>query len=75
MSAKVEVSNKNSRIAVANLVAAIIVAGLILLTGLYLGLTRYYNSHLVDKAHENGQSYTVVMHNEFTGRYSFNIDE
>lgn len=59
-------------------VAAIVVVGIILLVALHLGLTRYYNGQqiksLVDGAEENGQSYTLIIHNGLTGSYSFNVD-
>lgn len=59
-------------------VAAIIAVGIVLLLMLQLGLTRYYNGQqiksLVEGAEENGQSYTLVIHNGLTGSYSFNIE-
>lgn len=59
-------------------VAAIIAVGIVLLLALQLGLTRYYNGQqiksLVEGAEENGQSYTLVIHNGLTGSYSFNVE-
>ncbi|WP_308606099.1 hypothetical protein [uncultured Corynebacterium sp.] len=56
--------------------AAILVAGLVILAVFYVGLSRHYNSQelqtLIDGANANGQDYTVVIHNELTGSYSFN---
>ncbi len=58
--------------------AAILVAGLILLAVFYVGLSRHYNSQelqaLIEGATANGQDYTVVIHNELTGSYSFNAE-
>lgn len=59
-------------------VVAIVAAGLFLLSGLYLGLSRHYNAQeletLVEGAEANGQSYSLTIQNELTGRYSFNIE-
>jgi len=58
--------------------AAILVGGIILLAVFYVGLSRHYNSQelqaLIDGANANGQDYTVVLHNELTGSYSFNAE-
>ena len=58
--------------------AAILVAGLVILAVFYIGLSRHYNSQelqaLIDGANANGQDYTVVLHNELTGSYSFNAE-
>ena len=58
--------------------AAILVAGLVILAVFYVGLSRHYNSQelqaLIDGANANGQDYTVVLHNELTGSYSFNAE-
>ncbi|WP_210401782.1 hypothetical protein [Corynebacterium sp. HMSC056F09] len=58
--------------------AAILVGGLILLAVFYVGLSRHYNSQelqaLIEGATANGQDYTVVIHNELTGSYSFNAE-
>lgn len=58
--------------------AAILVGGLILLAVFYVGLSRHYNSQelhaLIDGANANGQDYSVVIHNELTGSYSFNAE-
>ena len=58
--------------------AAILVAGLVILAVFYVGLSRHYNSQelqaLIDGANANGQDYSVVIHNELTGSYSFNAE-
>ena len=58
--------------------AAILVAGLVILAAFYVGLSRHYNSQelqaLIDGANANGQDYSVVIHNELTGSYSFNAE-
>ena len=58
--------------------AAILVAGLVILAVFYIGLSRHYNSQelqaLIDGANANGQDYSVVIHNELTGSYSFNAE-
>ncbi|STC80220.1 Uncharacterised protein [Corynebacterium minutissimum] len=58
--------------------AAILVAGLVILAVFYVGLSRHYNSQelqaLIDGANANGQDYTVVLHNDLTGSYSFNAE-
>ena len=58
--------------------AAILVAGLVILAVFYIGLSRHYNSQelqaLIDGANANGQDYTVVLHNDLTGSYSFNAE-
>ena len=58
--------------------AAILVGGLILLAVFYVGLSRHYNSQelhaLIEGATANGQDYSVVIHNELTGSYSFNAE-
>ena len=58
--------------------AAILVAGLVFLAVFYVGLSRHYNSQelqaLIDGANANGQEYSVVIHNELTGSYSFNAE-
>ncbi|WP_210385885.1 hypothetical protein [Corynebacterium sp. HMSC072A04] len=58
--------------------AAILVAGLVILAVFYVGLSRHYNSQelqaLIEGATANGQDYTVVIHNELTGSYSFNAE-
>jgi len=60
------------------IVAAIIVGGIIILLCLYLGLTRYYNSQelesLIEGAESKGEKYSVTIHNNITGKYSFEID-
>ncbi|MGV0387765.1 hypothetical protein [Corynebacterium sanguinis] len=42
---------------------------------LYLGLSRYFNAQelktLVDGTEAAGQSYSVIIYNGLTGRYSF----
>ena len=52
--------------------------GLILLAVFYVGLSRHYNSQelqaLIEGATANGQDYSVVIHNELTGSYSFNAE-
>lgn len=67
-----------SRFRSAFIPAAILVGGLILLAVFYVGLSRHYNSQelqaLIDGANANGQDYTVVLHNELTGSYSFNAE-
>ncbi|MCT1444342.1 hypothetical protein [Corynebacterium sanguinis] len=49
--------------------------GMFLLLLLYLGLSRYFNAQelktLVDGAEAAGQSYSVIIYNGLTGRYSF----
>ncbi|EEI16949.1 hypothetical protein HMPREF0298_1274 [Corynebacterium lipophiloflavum DSM 44291] len=51
--------------------------GIFLLLLLYLELTRYYNGQelktFVEGAEATGQSYSVIIHNGLTGRYSFNV--
>ena len=58
--------------------AAILVAGLVILAVLYVGLSRHYNEQelqaLIDGANANGQDYSVIIHNELTGSYSFNAE-
>ncbi|OFR68966.1 hypothetical protein [Corynebacterium sp. HMSC078H07] len=58
--------------------ASILVAGLVILAVFYVGLSRHYNSQelqaLIDGANANGQDYSVVIHNELTGSYSFNAE-
>ena len=58
--------------------AAILVAGLVILAVFYVGLSRHYNAQelqaLIDGANANGQDYSVVIHNELTGSYSFNAE-
>ena len=67
-----------SRFRSAIIPAAILVGGLILLAVFYVGLSRHYNSQelqaLIDGANANGQDYTVVLHNDLTGSYSFNAE-
>ncbi|QRP98286.1 hypothetical protein I6J72_01615 [Corynebacterium sp. FDAARGOS 1242] len=67
-----------SRFRSAFIPAGILVGGLILLAVFYVGLSRHYNSQelqaLIDGANANGQDYTVVLHNELTGSYSFNAE-
>ena len=62
----------------ASIPAAILVGGLILLAVFYVGLSRHYNAQelhaLIDGANANGQDYSVVIHNELTGSYSFNAE-
>lgn len=57
---------------------AIAVAGSVLLLILYVGLSRHYNAQelamLVDGANANGQDYSVTIHNQLTGSYSFNAE-
>lgn len=57
---------------------AILVGGLILLAAFYVGLSRHYNAQelyaLIEGATANGQDYSVVIHNELTGSYSFNAE-
>ena len=49
-----------------------------LLLILYVGLSRYYNAQeldmLVEGANANGQNYSVTIHNQLTGSYSFNAE-
>lgn len=69
--------NKESRPAT-TMVIAILVVGMFLLALAYLGLSRYFNAQelaaLVEGAEANNQSYSVTIHNELTGRYSFNVE-
>ena len=57
---------------------AIAVVGGFLLLILYVGLSRYYNAQeldmLVEGANANGQNYSVSIHNQLTGNYSFNAE-
>ncbi len=57
--------------------ATAVVVGFLLLI-LYVGLSRYYNAQeldmLVEGANANGQSYSVTIHNQLTGSYSFNAE-
>lgn len=59
-------------------VVLIIVVGLFLLLMLHFGLTRYYNAReldsLIDRAEAEGKEYSVIIHNNLTGRYSFNVE-
>ncbi|TVS30042.1 hypothetical protein [Corynebacterium sanguinis] len=56
-------------------VGAILAVGMFLLLLLYLGLSRYFNAQelktLVDGAEAAGQTYSVIIYNGLTGRYSF----
>lgn len=78
MSEELKVSGDKAQRIGPMVVAAIIAVGIVLLLMLQLGLTRYYNGQqiksLVEGAEENGQSYTLVIHNGLTGSYSFNIE-
>ena len=60
------------------IVTAIAVAGSVLLLALYVGLSRHYNAQelamLVDGANATGQDYSVTIHNQLTGSYSFNAE-
>ena len=60
------------------IVTAIAVAGSLLLLALYLGLSRHYNAQelamLVEGANANGQDYSVTIHNQLTGSYSFDAE-
>ncbi|HIX79194.1 MAG TPA: hypothetical protein H9978_04510 [Candidatus Corynebacterium faecipullorum] len=57
---------------------AIAVVGGFLLLILYVGLSRYYNAQeldmLVEGANANGQNYSVTIHNQLTGNYSFHAE-
>ena len=59
-------------------VAAIAVAGSVLLLILYVGLSRHYNAQelamLIEGATANDQDYSVTIHNQLTGSYSFNAE-
>ncbi|MHC2799856.1 hypothetical protein FKE98_05790 [Corynebacterium aurimucosum] len=65
-----------NQVRVWKIATSIAVAGSVLLVVLYVGLSRYYNSQelamLVDGATANGQDYSVTIHNQLTGGYSFN---
>ncbi|MGV0351260.1 hypothetical protein ACUY2G_10170 [Corynebacterium guaraldiae] len=65
-----------NQVSVWKIATSIAVAGSVLLVVLYVGLSRYYNSQelamLVDGATANGQDYSVTIHNQLTGGYSFN---
>lgn len=64
-----------NQVSVWKIATSITVAGSILLLILYVVLSRYYNSQelamLVDGATANGQDYSVIIHNQLTGSYSF----
>ncbi|WP_040422514.1 hypothetical protein [Corynebacterium lipophiloflavum] len=66
-----------AKAAAPTLFVAILVVGIFLLLLLYLELTRYYNGQelktFVEGAEATGQSYSVIIHNGLTGRYSFNV--
>ncbi|MEM5985228.1 hypothetical protein CYJ44_003540 [Corynebacterium hesseae] len=65
-----------NQVSVWKIATSIAVAGSVLLVVLYVGLSRYYNSQelamLVNGATANGQDYSVTIHNQLTGSYSFN---
>ena len=65
-----------NQVRVWKIATSIAVAGSVLLVVLYVGLSRYYNSQelamLVDGVTANGQDYSVTIHNQLTGGYSFN---
>lgn len=73
-----EAANPASAATTPVVVSTVLVVGLFLLLLLYLGLSRYYNARelasLVEGAQANGKSYSVVVHNGLTGRYSFNVE-
>ncbi|OFP63845.1 hypothetical protein HMPREF2978_09370 [Corynebacterium sp. HMSC074C01] len=60
------------------IVTAIAVVGGFLLLIPYLGLSRHYNAQelamLIEGANANGQNYSVTIHNQLTGSYSFNAE-
>ncbi|MGP5660667.1 hypothetical protein [Corynebacterium falsenii] len=76
---KVKTADHDEKLSTPMVVTVITAVGLLLLALLYVGLSRYFNSQelaeLVEGAEANGQSYSVVIHNELTGSYSFNIDQ
>lgn len=57
--------------------AAIIVGLLILMSAAYVAQAQYYNSKeldsLVKGASEAGKSWSVTIHNDLTGRFTFEI--